>query len=319
MEKHILGVDIGGTKTAIIYAQEKNGVEIKDRISFQTVRVWDTIDKIIQSLQEIIERNNLNITDISGIGVSCGGPLNSEKGIIMSPPNLPGWDNIHIVDILKEHFNVPCAIQNDANACALAEWKYGAGMGTKNMIFMTFGTGLGAGLILNGALYTGANDNAGEIGHIRLSEFGPVGYGKQGSFEGFASGGGIAQLAKAKLEEYFQRGKKVEWCDKDTLDNVNACTVAEQAHKGDKLASEIIELSARYLGKGLAVLIDILNPERIVIGSIYARNVDLFYPTVEKVLQKEALDLAFNACKICPAQLGEQIGDYAAISIASNL
>lgn len=319
MGKHILGVDIGGTKTAIIYAQEKKGVEIKDRISFQTVRVWDTIDKIIKSLQEIMKRNNLDVTDISGIGVSCGGPLDSKKGIIMSPPNLSGWDNIHIIDIIKEHFNVPCAIQNDANACALAEWKYGAGMGTQNMIFMTFGTGLGAGLILNGVLYTGANDNAGEIGHIRLSEFGPIGYGKQGSFEGFASGGGIAQLAKTKLEEYFQRGKKVEWCDKDTLDNVNACTVAEQAHKGDKLASEIIELSARYLGKGLAVLIDILNPERIVIGSIYARNVDLFYPAVEKVLQKEALDLAFNACKICPAQLGEQIGDYAAISIASNL
>lgn len=319
MGKHILGVDIGGTKTAIIYAQEKNDVEIKDRISFQTVRVWDTIDKIIKSLQEIIERNNLDVTDISGIGVSCGGPLNCEKGIIMSPPNLPGWDNIHIVDIIKEHFDVPCAIQNDANACALAEWKYGAGMGTKNMVFMTFGTGLGAGLILNGALYTGANDNAGEIGHIRLSDFGPIGYGKQGSFEGFASGSGIAQLAKAKLEEYFQRGKKVEWCDMSTLDNVNACIVAEQAHKGAPLANEIIELSARYLGKGLAILIDILNPECIVIGSVYARNVDLFYPIVEKVLQKEALDLALGACKICPAQLGEQIGDYAAISIAGNL
>ena len=319
IDKHILGVDIGGTKTAIIYAQEKNGMEIKNKISFQTVKVWDTIDKIIESLQEIIKRNNLSVNDISGIGVSCGGPLDSGKGIIMSPPNLPDWDNIHIVDIIQEHFNVPCAIQNDANACALAEWKFGAGIGAKNMIFITFGTGLGAGLILNGTLYTGANDNAGEIGHIRLSDFGPVGYGKQGSFEGFASGGGIAQLAKTRLEEYFQRGKKVEWCDIDTLDNVTACLIAEQAHKGDELANEIIELSARYLGKGLAILIDILNPDRIVIGSVYARNVDLFYPTVKKVLQKEALDLAFNACKISPAQLGEQIGDYAAVSIASNL
>ena len=112
----------------------------------------------------------------------------------MSPPNLPGWDNIDIVKQIKTHFGVPVHLQNDANACALAEWKFGAGRGTKNMVFLTFGTGLGAGLILDGKLYSGTNDNAAELGHIRLDRFGPVGFGKTGSFEGFCSGGGIAQL-----------------------------------------------------------------------------------------------------------------------------
>lgn len=319
MKKHVLGIDIGGTKTAIVYAQADEDIKIVDKVGFPTLPVWDNIDKIETTICDIMERNQLRQEDLTGIGVSCGGPLDSDKGIIMSPPNLPGWDDIHIVDILQERFHVPCGIQNDANACALAEWKFGAGKGTRNMVFMTFGTGLGAGLILNGALYTGTNDNAGEVGHIRLSPFGPVGYGKQGSFEGFASGGGIAQLARARLMEQFQRGHKVDWCTPEQLPDVTARLVAEQAHLGDELALDIINTSAHYLGRGLAIIIDILNPERIVIGSIYARNVELFKPLMERVLAEEALDKALDVCKVVPAQLGEQIGDYAAVSIALTL
>ena len=319
--KRLLGVDIGGTKTAIVYALENdnNSIEIVDKLSFSTTKVEETISAIFSHLEEIISRNNLKKTDIAAIGISCGGPLDSKKGVVMSPPNLPDWDNIPIVNMIKERFSVPCAIQNDANACAVAEWKFGAGAGTKNMVFMTFGTGLGAGLILDGKLYSGTNDNAGEVGHIRLSEFGPVGYGKQGSFEGFASGGGIAQLAKAKLTELYQQGKSVNWCLPADIDKVTAHMVAEQAHKGDVLANSIIKTSASYLGKGLSLLIDILNPECIVIGSIYARNVDLFYPIVEKILKEETLALSLDVCQIKPAKLGENIGDYAAVSIASNL
>jgi glucokinase len=237
----------------------------------------------------------------------------------MSPPNLPGWDNIPIVDMVKSHFGVSCAIQNDANACALAEWKFGAGKGTRNMVFLTFGTGLGAGLVLNGQLYSGTNDNAGEAGHIRLADFGPVGYGKAGSFEGFASGGGIAQLAKTKLAEVYQMGGKVSWCTPEEMNDVTAKDVVENMRKGDALATEIIETSARYFGKGLSVLIDILNPECIVVGSIYARNEDLFLPIVQAVLEKEALPSANKVCRIKPAELGDSIGDYAAVSIACNI
>ena len=135
--------------------------------------------------------------NLKRIGISCGGPLDSKKGIIFSPPNLPGWDNVPITRILSDEFGVETALQNDANACALAEWLMGAERGHSNMIFLTFGTGMGAGLILNGRLYSGTNDLGGEVGHIRLAKTGPVGFGKAGSFEGFCSGGGIAQLAKS--------------------------------------------------------------------------------------------------------------------------
>lgn len=320
MEKNLLGIDIGGTKTAVIYAKETSGnIHIVAKKAFQTTTPDETIDHILLHLQKLMREHQLGQQNTHAIGISCGGPLNSEEGIIMSPPNLPGWENIHLVKMIRERFHIPCAIQNDANASALAEWQFGAGRGTKNMIFLTFGTGLGAGIILNGQLYSGTNDNAGEVGHIRLSDFGPVGYGKAGSFEGFASGGGIAQLAKMALMEKYQMGKSVPWCSRDMIDQVSAKMVAENAQQGDPLALEIITTSADYLGRGLSILIDILNPECIVLGSIYARNVPLFYPIMEKVIAKEALVPAHKVCRIKPAELGESIGDYAAVSIASNI
>mgnify|MGYP000912434193 FL=1 len=257
---------------------------------------------------------------IEATGVSCGGPLDSKTGVVMSPPNLPGWDNIPVVKMLTERYGFKAGIQNDANACALAEWKFGAGRGTENMIFMTFGTGLGSGLILNGKLYAGTNDMAGEVGHIRLSGFGPVGYGKAGSWEGFCSGGGIAQLARTIIMEKFQMGEKVSFCQSaDELSNINAQLVAEAAMKGDELALNIYRISGEYLGKGLSVLIDILNPEMIVIGSIFARSKELLEPHAMKIIEKEALAHSRNVCRIVPAMLGEELGDFAALSVASNL
>jgi glucokinase len=237
----------------------------------------------------------------------------------MSPPNLSGWDNIPIVEMISSHFNIPAAIQNDANACALAEWQFGAGRGYRNMVFLTFGTGMGAGLILNGKLYTGTNDNAGEVGHIRLSDFGPVGYGKAGSFEGFCSGGGIAQLAKMKVQEKYQLGQSVSWVENGDIETITAQTVALAAQNGDELATEIYRITSTYLGKGLSIIIDMLNPEVIVIGSIYTRNKELIDKYMKDVLEKESLLLSSSVCEVRKAELGENIGDYAALSVAVNL
>ena len=319
-EKVLVGVDIGGTKCAVTIGCPKNGdLDIKDKASFPTTDVDGTIRNIIETIKMVLGRNRLTDKDIQAIGISCGGPLDSSSGVIMSPPNLPGWDNIPIVDILSEEFGVKTAVHNDANACALAEWKFGAGKGTRNMVFMTFGTGLGAGLIINGKLYTGTNDNAGELGHIRLEPFGPVGYGKAGSFEGFCSGSGIEQLARDLAKERMQMGGKVSWCPDGDLSGLTAKKVAEALREGDPLAKKVYEISARHLGAGLSLVIDILNPEMIVIGSIYARNEDVFKPLMEEVIGKEALPLASKVCKIVPAALGEAVGDYAALSIAADI
>lgn len=316
--ENLIGIDIGGTKCAVVLGDSSG--EIIDRISFptETIRGVDyAINKIFKSIDEVLKRNAMDIKDIESIGISCGGPLDSEKGIIMSPPNLPKWDNIPIKDIIKNRFNKEVYLQNDANACAIAEWKFGAGKDCSNMIFLTFGTGLGAGLILNGKLYTGANDMAGEVGHIRLDKEGPLGYGKFGSFEGYCSGGGIAKLAYKEITRRIREGEKVEFCKSlEEAKNITAKEVGIAAKNGDKVAIDILNISGKYLGIGLSILIDILNPEKIIIGSIFARCIEFLQPMVEEIIKKEALELSYKNCVILPAGLGESIGDYACLSVA---
>ncbi len=311
-----IGLDIGGTKCAIVLSDIE--FNIYEKVFFETnVERGPTaiINEFKLHIHQLLEKYNHK--NLVKIGISCGGPLNSKKGLIKSPPNLPGWIDIPIVAILKEEFGVDVALQNDANACALAEWMMGAGKGTENMIFLTFGTGMGAGLILNGKIYSGTNDLGGEVGHLRLADDGPVGFGKAGSFEGFCSGGGIAKLAKSVVLEKLQNNISVEFCSSTKyLDKLTAKSVFTAAIQGDTTALEIVKISAKYLGKALALLIDTLNPECIVIGSIYARNEALLKPLVYEVLEKEAIPEALEVCRILPAKLGDKIGDYAALGVA---
>lgn len=319
---NIAGIDVGGTKCAVILGtvDEEGKPSVIDKTTIPTRDYPDPyqmIGRMQQDLEHLLSLHRMDIKDVSAIGISCGGPLDSVKGIVLSPPNLPGWDEIPIVKLFEDKFGIPAALQNDANACALVEWLMGAGRGTSNMVFLTFGTGMGAGLILNGKLYSGTNDLGGEVGHIRLAKTGPVGFGKAGSFEGFCSGGGIAQLAKSIVYEKLNFKQPVGFCPSlELVDEIDTKMVALAAMDGDPVASEIIGISADYLGQGLSILIDILNPECIVIGSIYSRNEMLFKPIIEKVMQREAIPSALAVCRIKPAELGDSIGDYAALCVA---
>ena len=315
MVKYIAGIDVGGTKCAVIIGSvdRDNNITILERYAFPTQGTPDVIiSKITDKINEF-----KNTYDIKSIGISCGGPLDRDKGLILSPPNLPGWDRIEICKIVTEATGVPSSLSNDADAGALAEWLYGAGKGTKNMIFLTFGTGMGAGLILDSRLYSGTNSMAGEVGHMRMEATGPVGYGKEGSFEGFCSGGGIARYAQSVVTKKLQEGIKPSFCpDENALSTVTAHTVAIAAREGDATAKEIFSTVGEYLGRGLSVLIDILNPQKIVIGSIFLRCEDLLREGMEKAIKREALSLSSNVCEIVPVGLGEQIGDYAALAVA---
>jgi glucokinase len=315
----LLGFDIGGTKCAVLLGkQEPETITIVDKAAVPTdLPVYEMIAKLFGMADEMLARNNVPKDGLQGIGISCGGPLSSKKGLILSPPNLIGWDRVPIVQMAKEHFGKPVLLQNDANACAVAEWKYGAGRGYDNLIFLTFGTGMGAGLILNGQLYSGISDLAGEVGHIRLAEMGPVGFGKAGSFEGFCSGGGIAQIAQIKARERLQVGLDTAYCKSiNNLPDVSAKSVAEAAMEGDETAIEVYRVCGEYLGKALAMFIDMLNPELIILGSIYGRAKDLLEPVMMEVIRREAYFESVEACKIVQAGLEESIGDIAALSLA---
>lgn len=331
-DMHVVGFDIGGTKCAVLLCKvkpETNGgtvgetgksstggqIEWYERREIATVSDWHLVlDTLCAWANEMLEQFQVSRGDCR-IGISCGGPLSADRMRICSPPNLPGWDEVPVVDYLSGKLGMPARLQNDADACALAEWKYGAGKGCSHMIFLTFGTGLGAGLILNGRLYTGAGGCAGEVGHIRMAQDGPVGYGKAGSLEGFCSGGGIRQLAIRRAEEMALEGKRPSY-QKSGILEITAKDVAEAAFAGDSAAQAIFAETGRYFGRGLAVLIDILDPEMIVAGSIYARSHELMDAFMEAEIQKEALKFHAESCKIEAARLGEQIGDYGAVMAA---
>ncbi len=330
---YYIGLDIGGTKCAVSLGQTvvgENGLEelklmAKEKFATGKREPMAVVKELYTVMEGVLSANGLSDKDLSGIGISCGGPLDAKTGVILSPPNLPGWDHIEIVSYFEEKTGVPTHLQNDANACAVAEWKFGAGRGVDNMVFLTFGTGLGAGLILDGHLYSGTSDMAGEIGHVRIAEerngFLPVGYGKRGSAEGFCSGSGIAQLGRAAVEEALARGIEPPLylaADKN-LDNISAKLIGDLAEqKEDPMCIEVYETCARRLGETLSILIDVLNPSLIVLGGIYMRSAGLLSTTMERVIERETIRFAREVCRVVPAGLGETIGDYAALSVATG-
>lgn len=300
----LVGVDLGGTKCAVCVPEGEHGV--REVARFATSGPEATLARIYREIEALHPPRH------AVFGVSCGGPLDATAGLILSPPNLPGWDRIPVTAELTRRFGGRAFLMNDANACALAEWQDGAGQGARNVVFLTMGTGMGAGLILDGRLYEGTNGNAGEVGHVRLAPSGPVGYGKAGSFEGFCSGGGIAQIARQRVAAHAG----------DSLLKVHpagslaASHVGAAAEQGDALALSIWHEVGTRLGEALSVIIDVLNPERIVIGSIFARCHRFITPAMNEVLAREALAPAHAVCTVVPATLGDQIGSHAAVAIA---
>jgi len=302
---HVLGLDIGGTKTAVIVGDDRGRVH--NRLAFPTKpqRGFEsTFDELCEQAGKAIQTAKVQNRPPEVISVSIGGPLDVEQGIILSPPNLPGWDAIPLKALLEQRLALPCHIEHDGNAGALAEWFFGAARGARHVIFLTMGTGFGGGLILNGRLYRGACDMAGEVGHVRFAHEGPVAYGKAGSWEAFCSGTGIVRLAA-----HLFPGR---WGE-------DRCTVpllADAARNGDEDARAVFATVGVYLGQGLAMLVDTLNPEVIVIGSLAVRLGDLVLAPAREVVNKEALPRAAERCRIVPAALGEQIGDVASLCAA---
>ncbi len=298
----IIGLDIGGTKIAVVLG-DRSG-RIHDRVQFPTrpERGFQaTFDELCRHVEMIRHRAQERGHAPTLLSVSIGGPLDIARGIIYSPPNLPGWDAIPLKALLEERFGLPVYVEHDGNAGALAEWYFGAAQGARNVIFLTMGTGLGGGLILNGQLYRGTSDLAGEVGHIRIAETGPVAYGKAGSWEALCSGTGIARLAAYRFPHRWTEGR------------ITTRELAQLATSGDADAQAVFAEAGRYLGRGLAILLDILNPEVIVIGSLAVHLGELVLGPAREEMQREALPGAVKVCRVVPAALGERIGDVAAL------
>lgn len=308
---YIVGVDIGGTKVACVLADAEGNILARQWQPTRSAEGWQTV---VQQLFEMTEKvlEGVHLQKVRGIGISCGGPLDSQQGIVYSPPNLPGWDAVPIKRLFEERFGLSTRLENDANATALAEHRFGAGRGTRNMVFMTWGTGIGGGLILDGRLYRGTNDLAGEIGHTTVLLDGPLcGCGKRGCLEALASGPSIARRARELANE---SPESLVW-QRVTPEEVTAQHVVEAALEGDTFARFVLAEAATYMGIGIANVAQILNPERVVLGTIAVKAGDLVLEPLRRAFAVHAWERVQEVLQVVPAELGDRAQDLAAICL----
>ncbi len=307
-QRTILGLDIGGTKTACVEGTQDGRIVQRVEMATDAAEPFSvTFPSIVAAANTLMDAADRSGRTIAAISVSVGGPLKIEEGFLLDPPHLPGWHNVPLKARLMEAFpGIPVFIEHDGNAGALAEFYFGVGRNRhdlRHLIFLTFGTGVGGGFIINGQLVRGASDTAGEIGHWRLAEDGPLGFGKRGSWESFASGAGMVELAAQMFPAHWSSASPIR-------------TLVEAMLAGDLDALQIAEESGKWMGRGLALLIDALNPQVIVLGSLGVALGELILGPARKVIAAEALPQAAAACELAPAVLGQGIGDVAALMAA---
>lgn len=306
----LLGIDIGGTKIGLAVGDGSGALKRKTVLKTDPKRPPDDL------LDEALDR----LLDLSGqigeapraCGLACPGPLSYERGCLLNVPNLPLWQGYAILEHVRRRVGCPVAMMNDANAAVLAEHRFGAARDVRNAVFLTMSTGLGAGLLLDGRVYEGTLALAGEVGHVRLRDDGPVGFGKRGSAEGFLSGPGMVQLARQEILAFRQRGRTTALEDDEALTPERIC---REARGGDAAALAVTDRVGEELGRLCAILVDLLNPDVIVLGTIGAAWPDLFIPRAREVLEEEAIEAAAKAVRIVPSQL-EDRGHLAALAVA---
>jgi glucokinase len=319
---YVLGVDIGGTKLATVLATREGEIVHKVRRPTDAHLGPDVgVARLVEMLRETIQalpgyKEGLE-HKVAGIGVACGSPMDAERGIILGPPNLQTWNPVPIKALLEQEFGLYTRLENDANAGALAEWLFGAGRGRRHVVYLTMGTGIGGGLILDGRLYRGANGNAGEIGHMRVVDRGgPLcGCGKRGCLEAFCSGPAIARRTREALAAARETSDGDQGRGDAGLSRVGAEHLFAAARDGDPLALDLVDETAHYLGVALANVIQAFNPEVIVLGTIATAQGDFFLDRVRRVVRAETWPLMSAAVEIAASPLGSRVGDYAAISV----
>ena len=311
----LVGVDIGGTKLATVVADANGQILNKVCQPTESHRGFEhAIKLIVDMIDQLLHLEQFTRDQISAIGISCGGPLDTKTGVVYSPPNLPDWDAIPLADIVESEFKIRPVIENDANAGALAEWRFGAGRGYNHVVFMTMSTGIGAGIVVDGRILHGASDCAGEVGHQVLIPNGPVcGCGNRGCLEAICSGPAIAQRAQEKVRKN-PHTKILDLVD-DNIEAIRSEEVLEAAKSADPLALDLIHEISFYMGWGIANLVNIINPDIVLIGTIAVAAGDLLLDPIRRTVLEMSMQRSGEIVKIMPAQLGQQIGDLAAISL----
>jgi glucokinase len=311
-----LGIDLGGTKIIAGLVERSGRILAREYCETQAAAgPAQVIDRLIEATTTVLASQSIELSEVNAIGVAAPGPIDAASGTVTAPPNLPGWHDVPLARLIQSRISLPTYLENDAAAAALAEFTFGAGRGCQHMIYVTASTGIGGGYVLNGRLYQGAVGAAGEIGHMTLLPNGPLcGCGNRGCLEALASGTAIARDARERVS----RGVPTliaELVNGD-LTKISAKVVAQAADDGDIEAQEILQEALGYLGVGVANLVNLFNPEIIVIGGGLTNMGERLFETVRRVIDRRAFPISAHTVRVRPAQLGSDVGLLGAAAVA---
>ena len=307
-ELPVLAIDLGGTKIIAAIVSNQGQILAKEYcLTLANEGPQSVINRIFSAIDHLLSAKSINLSQLNSISLAAPGAIDLDSGLVTLSPNLPDWHDIPLRDIVKEKYRVSTFLLNDASAATLGEHRFGAGKGIKNLIYLTVSTGIGGGIIIDGELYSGACGGAGEIGHMTIDVNGPrCSCGNIGCLEMLASGTAVAREATRRISQ----GEKSSLTEimSGNIEGITAEEVDIAARDGDSLAIEVISQAATYLGVGMVNLVNIFNPEMIIVGGGMAKMGDRLLNPARQVVMDRVFPLLAQAVCIVPAQLGEDAG-----------
>jgi glucokinase len=307
-ESPVLAVDLGGTKVVTAIVSRKGQVMAREYYpTLADEGPGSVINRIHAAIDRLLWANGVNVSELHSISVACAGAIDMSQGLVTSSPNLPGWCAIPFRDIMREKYGVNTYLINDAKAAALGECSFGAGRGVNNLVYLTVSTGIGGGIIIDGKLYFGSSGSAGEVGHMTIDVNGPkCNCGNIGCWETLASGTAVAREARRRISG-GERSSLTETVE-GRIEDITAEKVGAAAQLGDSLALDIIGKAATYLGVGMVNLVNIFNPDMIIVGGGMAKVGDLLLNPAKQIVRGRAFLVSAQAVRIVLAQLGDYAG-----------
>ncbi|HEY3247738.1 MAG TPA: ROK family protein [bacterium] len=315
MPRWAIGVDLGGSKILTAVVSEDGRVAARERVSTPQEGPDSVVTAVEQTVERVLSAARLSVTDIVGIGVGAPGPLNPETGMVFEPPNLKGWHDVPFGTLLAARVGVGAFLENDADAAALGEWRFGAGRGVDDLVYITVSTGIGGGIIIRGELLQGVSGTAGEVGHMTIDINGPrCVCGNTGCLEVLAAGPAIARSA----QEAVRAGRRTTLRARagGEITNITARVVAEAAAAGDEVAAEVFHRAATYVGVGVANLLNLLNPALVILGGGVSNAGALLLDTVAEVARARAFEQPARDARIVLTALGDDVGAVGAAVVA---
>lgn len=318
MAKYIIGIDVGGTKVAGGLMDRKARLVKAAIVPTKADKGFETSYRQIVRLIESLVKQAGGKHQIAGIGVCAPGPLNPKTGLVINPPNLPGWTDIPLAQKLKEHFDLPAIVENDANAAGLAECLFGAAVGYRDVFYVTVSTGIGTGIIIDKKIYHGKNGVAGEGGHVSIDFQSPYvcGCGTRGCIEALAAGPAMVRRTRVLLEQQHGRASLLRNLTNGKLEDITPAMIADAAKKGDGVAKEIVDETGFFLGVWLGSMFTLFDPEAVVIGGGVSQIGKPLFDKIRKTIPSYSINRLFAIkAPLLPAKLQKNVGVFGAASL----